>query len=696
MNINYLEKFKLIQNTLLCFINEEDKSELYFQYFIRLVIDQQIFDNKFEFKILLCLICAITDHHHRSASFFIKIDRILAYFKNEITTVFSNSEIYEIFQTNKRILLFLFQNDILSFNETFEILAESSDTKNYLYFFNEIKKNFCRLKSDKIKRELLEIDSNIFDNYEEKRLIGENDSFICSLIRDDSVEEFIRYINQTNLSISTEIEPSIFETNGFLIGKKCTLIEYATFYGSIQIFQYLRANGIELKPSLWLFAVHSNNGQLIHLLENYGVEPTDPSFVECLLESIKCHHNDISIYIKNNLLSNEISKNSVYKDIPFYNYSFFSEHYDDNIILYSKKEGKIIEEEVICVLLSLKKIGIQKDLFYRCSELTEIIIPSSVIYIDDCAFCGCSSLSHVTFSIPSSVTSIGNEAFSGCSSLRQITIPSTVSSFGHEIFTGIVSLNIGGDLEEIPAMLFQGCSSLKRVTIPSSVKSIGWNAFEDCSLLEQITIPSSVISIEGWAFNECSALKEVSFSYPSSIKSIGFSAFRGCSSLEKIIIPSSVISIGEWTFFGCSSLNQVSFCYPSSIKSIGFSAFRGCSSLEKITIPSSITLIEGWIFYDCSSMKDIDIPSSITLIKKYAFYGCSSMKQILIPSSVTEIGDNAFERCSSLTEIAIPTSVTSIGDNIFEGCSSLIQVTIPSFLSTNRIGMRPAVKLIKI
>ena len=43
------------------------------------------------------------------------------------------------------------------------------------------------------KSELLEEDPNSFTNYEEKRQEGENDSYICSLIREDSVEEFIAY-----------------------------------------------------------------------------------------------------------------------------------------------------------------------------------------------------------------------------------------------------------------------------------------------------------------------------------------------------------------------------------------------------------------------------------------------------------------------------------------------------------------------
>lgn len=90
--------------------------------------------------------------------------------------------------------------------------------------------------------------------------IGENDSYLCQLIRDDLVDDFIVYINKNNLSLFRKIEPSIFETNLFLIQKKPSLIEYATFYGSVQIFQYLRFSEVELDSSLWFYAIHSKKG----------------------------------------------------------------------------------------------------------------------------------------------------------------------------------------------------------------------------------------------------------------------------------------------------------------------------------------------------------------------------------------------------------------------------------------------------
>ena len=76
--------------------------------------------------------------------------------------------------------------------------------------------------------------------------------------------------------------------------------------------------------------------------------------------------------------------------------------------------------------------------FYDCSGLTSLTIPSGVTSIDDWVFYGCSGLTSLT--IPSSVTSIGGYAFEGCSGLTSLTIPSGVTSIGKCAFEGCSGL----------------------------------------------------------------------------------------------------------------------------------------------------------------------------------------------------------------------------------------------------------------
>lgn len=72
--------------------------------------------------------------------------------------------------------------------------------------------------------------------------------------------------------------------------------------------------------------------------------------------------------------------------------------------------------------------------FYRCSRLTNLILPSSVTEIGDNAF-RVSGLTSLT--IPSSVTSIGESAFSCCYGLTSIYVyTKKIPELGYNVFLG--------------------------------------------------------------------------------------------------------------------------------------------------------------------------------------------------------------------------------------------------------------------
>ena len=289
--------------------------------------------------------------------------------------------------------------------------------------------------------------------------------------------------------------------------------------------------------------------------------------------------------------------------------------------------------------------------FYRCSSLSNIVIPASVTSIGDSAFCGCRSLSSII--IPASVTSIGDNAFCGCRSLSKIVIPASVTSIGDGAFSDCRSLSnidIPDSVTCIGDCVFSHCRSLSNIAIPASVTSIGDKSFYNCSSLKYISIPESVICLNGNPFSHWIGKLEClspNFIYEDDIlfdkNKSKIISFRN-QSLEAYVIPASVTSIGD-------------------------SAFCGCLSLSKIVIPASVTSIGDGAFSDCRSLSNIDIPDSVTSIGNSAFFYCLSLSKIVIPASVTSIGNSAFFYCLSLSKIVIPNSVTSIGDRVFSYCS---------------------------
>ncbi|KAK8876102.1 hypothetical protein M9Y10_006288 [Tritrichomonas musculus] len=275
---------------------------------------QKVAENKNELKLLLHLICEIADNCHRSLNFFNKIDQILKFFENEMKQYFSNYSIFNIFKSNKRLLLFLFNEKILipdKFIYSQIISSEYSEKKYFEYFYPEFK-SFSN-------EEVTEFDIELF---EKNRMIGENDQYICELIRDDLIDDFIIYVNRTNYSLSMPINASIFETNAFLLNNNPTLIEYAAFFGSIQILKYLHLNNVDISPDLFLYIIHGNNNDLVHYIEEKAEKPKKQLIKSILIEIIKCHEKDYLNYFKDNYYNNEANNEYFFfnKNLQYYNF----------------------------------------------------------------------------------------------------------------------------------------------------------------------------------------------------------------------------------------------------------------------------------------------------------------------------------------------------------------------------------------
>ena len=560
----YLEKMKKIQSCILEYIEDEENIEEHYQNIIKILDEQEILKNKSDAKTILHLLAKISNHHHRSSTFFEKIAKLLQVFKEEIKSAFSNWEIFKIFKGNKRVLLFLVEEQILTID--FDIISELFKVK-YLrmkypeYFSIEIKPlldteiienyNLDKQKRREDEKEEKEENNEKYDkeiddydliealnkdepdDFIEKRKIGENDDEVCEIIRKDLIEEFITLFNKNSYSIDSQIKESIYETNSFLLkNKKTNLIQYAAFFGATQIFKYLYQNGATIVSSLWLYAIHGDDSEIITMLLEHKTGKIQYSYDRYILECFKCHHNHIVSYFDKKLSNKKFDVN-YFNCIKYYNFAYMPTTKVNNMKLFCNA-CQYDYTKIVDFFLETKKVDIApKKVFTQvlsCAankdnqEVLDLLLSQNDVDIPDYIFHYNESLTRISF--PLTVKSIGKGAFIYCFSLMKVTIPSSVTRIENKTFCQ--------------------CFSLRQVSLPGSLTYIGGYAFYKCLKLREIEIPNSVESIGCYAFGHCQNLKHVSI--PSSVKSLGSRAFDECTSLADLSIPWSLGNIGSNAF----------------------------------------------------------------------------------------------------------------------------------------------------
>ena len=330
--------------------------------------------------------------------------------KDKIANNFSNFEIFNIFKGNKRVLLFLHDEKIIKIDENISkrLISNKYFHMHYPHYFLPEIKPYIEKKwlancknayySSKCVKSFFDmIDKDLPENFYENRKKGENENNICEFIRNDSIKEFIIYHNKNSISLHSKIQPSIYETNLFLLKKQnkkpITLIEYAAFFGSIQIFNFLIMNNIKLTKSLWFYSIHGGNGEIIHLLEDNHIDPPKNDdqcnvYNKIYIEAIKSHHNEIADYIMNFYLENKEEEKS--QDFAIHYLKYFN---------FISVQNEMINESLfydLCQydhplfvydLLTEKNIDLNKEIKRTIYEVVEYKWTKQNYMTDDKEYC---------------------------------------------------------------------------------------------------------------------------------------------------------------------------------------------------------------------------------------------------------------------------------------------------------------------
>ncbi len=384
------------------------------------------------------------------------------------------------------------------------------------------------------------------------------------------------------------------------------------------------------------------------------------------------------------------------------------------------KEGLTKEDGILKIPTDLNIMYIGAEAFKDNNNIKKIILPSSVVDINERAFYNCTALEEVYFVstekqkiADADVSMIYEQAFAGCVNLKKIDFSNTKTvTVAADCFSGCINLTEVVDMPSIGTMhhrAFAG-TALKSVDL-TGLHLSGQSVFEGCKQLATIET-GKFTAIGDYMFRNCTSLRnKVVLHTPK----IGAGAFSGCVNLTGVQFKSPEntaveFDIGARAFENCGKNARGSFRVDFGteiIRSIGERAFAG-STLQTVGQIYGLEILGENVFantkvkeitltndMDIANMRITGIPFEGLTVKvaanseKYVeqegvIYNKDQTEILYVNASVTgtftvaggvkKIGDYAFA-ASKVEEVILSADVESLGVGAFKG-GRLTKITL--------------------
>lgn len=217
-----------------------------------------------------------------------------------------------------------------------------------------------------------------------------------------------------------------------------------------------------------------------------------------------------------------------------------------------------------------------KHSFYLCDNLKEVVIPSSIIKLENNPFSGCTKINLVNksdyYHIDDSV--IYDKDYS------------SVIGCLNSINTDCLVLK---DVKRICRNSFWNCKGIRKIVLPKTLESIGYNPFVSCSNIEFESSSENYMVYDNALYT---ADKSKLVCYPAKY------------AIGDIYLPDEVITLERGAFSGCDRMTNI---HLHNVSIISKTCFTNCNSLERVYCSDLVTYIGEWAFAHCANLKELSV-----------------------------------------------------------------------------------------
>lgn len=358
-----------------------------------------------------------------------------------------------------------------------------------------------------------------------------------------------------------------------------------------------------------------------------------------LISSISCKHGNSDVSISSSSSEDIEESSSEYVDL------YRDYDYNNNGTLLKIKNIKI-ESNQITIPSSINGKTIKtiysnvfSDFEFNNDKLITLIIPSTIIKIHDNAFSNCNFIEKVVFDSASKLEEINEGVFSFCTNLKEIVFPTTLKKIEKDSFLECKSLTkiiLPKTIKTISASAFYKCENLEGFYIDGESEYI--------TIIDGVIYSKDLIQLNVYPYGK----KEKTYKVLPEAYSINSEAFYSNPYLETIDL-NNVESIDDKAFFNCSNLKTIYghfLCYGFNDNPFlstkwyeeqpDFAKIGNClieyKGKEKIIDQNSLSDIK---YISCNAfnetpIEEITIPRNVERIWQYAFINNYSLKKVTI------------------------------------------------------------------